>query len=45
MLRTTVDMDKYKFTYTYDKFTIYSNNESSTLALETMTIYTNDYDD
>ena len=45
MLRTTVDMDKYKFTYTYDKFTIYSNNESSTLVLETMPIYTNDYDD
>lgn len=45
MLRTSVDLTSYKFIYTYDKFTIYSNNESNTLALETAPIYTNDYND
>lgn len=45
MLRTAVDLTKYKFIYTYDKFTIYSNIESITLALETTPIYTNDYSD
>ena len=45
MLRTSVDLTSYKFIYTYDKFTVYSNNESNTLALETMPIYTNDYND
>ena len=45
MLRTTVDLAKYKFIYTYDKFTIYSNIASDTLALETMPMYTNDYND
>lgn len=45
MSRTSVDLTSYKFIYTYDKFTIYSNNESNTLALETAPIYTNDYND
>ena len=45
MLRTAVDIAKYKFIYTYDKFTVYSNTESSALALETTPIYTNDYND
>ena len=45
MLRTSVDLTSYKFIYTYDKFTVYSNTESSALALETTPIYTNDYND
>ena len=45
MLRTSADLTSYKFIYTYDKFTVYSNNESNTLALETTPIYTNDYND
>lgn len=45
MLRTSVDLASYKFIYTYDKFTVYSNTESSALALETTPIYTNDYND
>ena len=45
MLRTSVDLTSYNFIYTYDKFTIYSNNESNTLALETTPVYTNDYND
>ena len=45
MLRTSVDLTSYNFIYTYDKFTVYSNTESSALALETTPIYTNDYND
>ena len=45
MLRTSVDLTSYKFIYTYDKFTVYSNTESSVLALETKPMYTNDYND
>ena len=45
MFRTTTDLTKYKFIYTYDKFTIYSNIASDALALEAMPMYTNDYND
>ena len=45
MLRTSVDLTSYNFIYTYDKFTVYSNTESSALALETKPMYTNDYND
>ena len=45
MLRTAVDIAKYKFIYTYDKFTVYSNTETSALALETKPMCTTDYND
>lgn len=45
MLRTSVDLTSYKFIYTWDKFIIYSNIASDALALETMPMYTNDYND